>query len=229
MLRHALIAAATLLGAPAASPAALPTHAPAARDWARVVVATPEGGFRMGNPAAKVKLIEYGSLTCPHCKAFAEEGMPTIVSDYVRSGKLSFEYRNYVRNPFDIAGALLVQCAAPANVFAFTHQIFATQDEWLDRVAPKIDAIKAMPEAQRFGGIAVAAGLDRMAAAAGVPAVRAKQCLADPKGVDRLVQIRKVADQKLKVLGTPTFILNGVVTEAYDWAALKPLLGAPAG
>ena len=58
-------------GAPAARTAAVPHAAPAAVDWVDHVVATPDGGFLMGNPAARVKVVEYGSRTCPHCARFA--------------------------------------------------------------------------------------------------------------------------------------------------------------
>src|SRR4051794_34300657 len=60
-------------------------------DWARTVVATPAGGFRMGNAAAKVRLVEYGSLACPHCRHFEETGYKPLVDQYVRTGRASYE------------------------------------------------------------------------------------------------------------------------------------------
>ena len=68
---------------------------PAPRDWSRTVAATPEGGFRMGNPNAKVKLVEYGSLACPHCRHFEETGYKPLVQQYVRTGRVSYEFRNF--------------------------------------------------------------------------------------------------------------------------------------
>ena len=47
---------------------------------------TPEGGFLMGNPNAKVKLVEFGSLTCPHCAEFEEQGGKPLVDNYVKKG-----------------------------------------------------------------------------------------------------------------------------------------------
>ncbi|HEX2762279.1 MAG TPA: thioredoxin domain-containing protein, partial [Allosphingosinicella sp.] len=79
----ALLAAAALagaaLGSAPADAAPVRRSAPVARDWTRTVVATPEGGFRMGNPAARVKLVEYGSLTCGHCAAFSRAGVGTLL------------------------------------------------------------------------------------------------------------------------------------------------------
>ena len=63
-------------------------------DWSTVVTPTPAGGFLMGNPNAKVQLIEYGSMTCPHCREFDETGTQPLIDKYVKTGKVGFEYRN---------------------------------------------------------------------------------------------------------------------------------------
>src|SRR6476620_1838945 len=68
---------------------------PAGGNWTNVVNAT-AAGFMMGNPNAKVKLVEIGSLTCPHCKAFDDEGVPTLVDKYLKSGQVSWEFRPYL-------------------------------------------------------------------------------------------------------------------------------------
>src|SRR5574338_12031 len=70
---------------------------PQGGDWSQVVNPTSQGGFLMGNPDAKVKLVEYGSLTCPHCREFDEAAVTPLINDYVKSGQVSYEFRNYVR------------------------------------------------------------------------------------------------------------------------------------
>src|SRR6476469_6687200 len=76
--------------------------------WADVTNATSAGGFMMGNPNAKVKLVEIGSLFCPVCKRFADEGVPTLVNDYVKTGKISWEFRPYIiHGPIDMAANLV--------------------------------------------------------------------------------------------------------------------------
>jgi protein-disulfide isomerase len=107
-------AATAIAGAVLASlaPAAATTAKPApSRDWARTVASTPEGGFRMGNPNAKVKLVEYGSLACPHCRHFEQTGYKPLVQQYVRTGRVSYEFRNLLLNAPDIAVSLLAHCA----------------------------------------------------------------------------------------------------------------------
>src|SRR3954469_1746838 len=134
----ALLAAAALAFPAAAAPvhhrAAPARHAASARDWSRVVVATPEGGFRMGNPAARVKLLEYGSLTCPHCAAFAREGEAALVQNYVRTGRVSYEYRNYILNGIDIVASLLARCSGPSGFFPMAQNLYATQQQWIGRI-----------------------------------------------------------------------------------------------
>src|SRR5688500_3726148 len=71
---------------------------PAGGDWSQVYNFTEAGGMLMGNPDAKIRLIEYGSLTCPHCAEFEEKGGLQLVEKYVKSGQVAWEFRNYVRD-----------------------------------------------------------------------------------------------------------------------------------
>ena len=238
MRRALLLLAAGLAAAPLAAAAphrAAPAHraaAPAARDWARTVVATPEGGFRMGNPAAPVKLIEYGSLTCPHCAAFAQEGVPQLVGRYVRSGKVSWEFRNFVLNGIDVTASLLARCAGPRGFFPMADTLYASQPQWIGRISAlsqaEKDKLKTMGDAARLARIAEAGGLTQLAARYGVPAARARQCLADPAGLDRLGKIHQ-GGEALGVQGTPTFFVNGTMVDGIEWAQVEPALRAAGG
>ena len=90
---------------------AKPVPAPNNGDWSTIVSRSPEGGFVMGNPNAKVKLVEFGSLTCPHCAEFEHQGGQALVDNYVKKGLVSWEFRNYVR-----AGHLVDDQGAPVPV-----------------------------------------------------------------------------------------------------------------
>jgi protein-disulfide isomerase len=201
--------------------------APAAHDWSRTAVATPEGGFRIGNPAARVKLIEYGSLTCPHCAAFSMTGAPALVANYVRTGKVSYEFRTFVLNGIDVAASLVARCAPPARFFPLVDTLYATQPQWIGRVGhlsqAQQDALTALPEGQRLGRIADMAGLIQVAGRYGVAPVRARQCLADRAGVQRLGKVIE-AGKALGVQGTPTFFVNGVQVYGITWAEVEPAL-----
>jgi hypothetical protein len=229
MIRHILFGTALALAATGAASVAAPKKAAAARDWTKSVVLTPEGGYRVGNPAAAVKLIEYGSLTCNHCGNFAREGVPELLSRYVKNGRVSFEFRNFVRDPLDLTGALLSRCAGPANFFAVTDRIFATQEEWIGKVSPHFADIQALPPGERLARVSTLSGLGAMASKGGVTPAKATQCLNDTKAVEKLTAMRKVAVETYHLHGTPMFVLNGQKSEARSWAELKPLLGAPGG
>jgi protein-disulfide isomerase len=197
------------------------------RDWSRTVVATPEGGFRMGNPNAKVKLIEYGSLACPHCRHFEQTGYKPLVRGYVRTGKVSYEFRNLLLNAPDIAVSMLAHCAGPARFFPMSEVVYDMQPLWFEKVARMNDAQKAeiekMSDAERNVRLGEIAGFSQIAARFGVTPARARQCLSDPKGLERLVNITKTAEDA-GITHTPSFLINGKMTDAATWEELEPQL-----
>lgn len=217
-----------------ASPTAAATPAgPAPADgWTETVILTPDNGFRMGNPGAPVKLVEYGSLTCPHCADFDVEAMPTL-RKWIDGGKLSYEYRNFVRDPYDITAALLARCAGAGPFFKLTDQLYASQKDWIGKIEALTDAdrkrIQALPQAQQFSALAASAGLDSFVGQRGIPSAKAQQCLTDEAAQKTLIDIRQAGVTKYNIEGTPTFILNGEVIGSADWATLQPKLSAAIG
>jgi protein-disulfide isomerase len=227
LLLSAALAAAVAIPAAAAAPA----RNSSAVDWSTRVAATPEGGFRMGNPAAAVKVVEYGSLTCPHCADFAKAAKGPLTAR-VRTGKVSFEYRTYVLNGIDAAATLVARCAAPANFFRIADSFFATQPQWVGKVSGLSPAQKAeigkLPEGQRLVRLAEIGGMLGVAAQAGVPAARAKACLADSGGLQKIGEVGQAAVD-LGVQGTPTFFINGRNVGVQDWPGLEALIRQAGG
>ena len=220
--------------APAAksvAPAAKSVAPAAAKDWTTVVAATPDGGFRMGNPDAPVKLIEFASLTCPHCKEFHEEAMATMKAQYIAPGKLSYEYRSFVLNGPDLAASLLARCQGAPTFFNLLNAFYANQESWVapfTKLSPE-DAkrIGALPQDQQIAAIATAGGLDAFMRTRGMPKAKFDQCLSDQAAVDTLTKIRNEAVDKFKVTGTPGFALNGAPLEGvHRWSDLQPKLQA---
>jgi protein-disulfide isomerase len=209
-----------------------PASAKPRTDWAGTVVATGAGGFRMGNPAAKVKLLEYGSLACPHCRHFEESGYRPLVNQYVRTGRVSYEFRNLLLNAPDISISLLAHCAGAAKFFPMVEAVYAAQPQWLDKVTGISDAEKAeiekMGDQRRVIRYAEIGGFPQLAARFGVTPARARQCLADPKGLQKLLAITNRAGE-LGVNHTPTFFINGKVSDAATWEQLEPELKAALG
>ena len=224
-----VLAALPMSGGAIAKPVA---KAAAAHDWTRTVVATPEGGFRMGNPAAPIKLVEYGSLACPHCRHFEETGYKPLVNGYVRSGRVSYEFRNMLINGPDMSISLLTHCAGPGKFFPMSELVYATQEQWQKKIENMSPADKAaldkMTDQQAVIRFAEVGGMAQIAARFGVSPARAKQCLADPKGLQHLLDMTKTAMDN-GIGHTPTFIINGKVTDAATWETLEPLLKQAGG
>ncbi len=204
-------------------------------DWTRTVVATPAGGFRMGNPAARVKLVEIGALTCPHCRRFDAAGVTPLITKYVKSGKVSYEFRNYLLNVIDISASLVARCNGAKSFFRLTRALYEDQAEWVGKVqaTPKSELNGLQKLAPREAVLAVAkfAQLPQWAAAHGVPRARTAQCLANTAEMDRLVHMSSdVTNEFPEFNGTPSFIINGKmvdlgrIREDEVWPALEAKL-----
>jgi protein-disulfide isomerase len=204
-------------------------------DWTSVVTPTTAGGFMMGNPNAKVKLVEYGSMTCPHCAAFDQQAFDPLTNNYVKPGKISYEFRNYVRDPFDISASLVARCNGAKTFFPLTNALYKEQMSWVGNLqkAPQaqVEAIQNMGPDKQFLEIAKLADLQKFAAMRGVPTAKSTACLTDQAAVDKLVQMNSdTTTQYPDFQGTPTFILNGKmvelgpVTQEQVWPALEAKL-----
>jgi protein-disulfide isomerase len=228
----AIAAVLALSLAPSAATGKPAAKAPVAHDWTRTVTATVQGGVRMGNPAAPVKLVEYGSLACPHCRHFEETGYKPLVQSYVRTGKVSYEFRIFLINGPDISISLLARCAAPARFFPMSELVYATQPQWEKRIVDMSDSAKAeldkLTDQQRVVRFAEIGGLPQIAAHFGVTPDRARQCLADANAMQRLLDMTKAAMDN-GITHTPTFLINGKVTDAATWDELEPLLQRAGG
>ncbi|HYD13906.1 MAG TPA: thioredoxin domain-containing protein [Allosphingosinicella sp.] len=221
----AALAAITALAGPATD-AAAQRRAAAVQDWTRVAARTPEGGFRIGSPDARIKLVEYLSTTCGHCAAFSRESAARLIPVHVRSGRVSVEYRNYYLNGLDVAAALLSRCASPAGYFAMTHELLATQATWTARIqsvpAARRPQLQAMAPLQLTGELITILGLDAVGQRHGIGPAARRQCLTQAN-LDRLEQLH---DQGARagVQGTPTFFINGAIQNVNTWAEIEPRL-----
>ena len=104
--------------------------APNNGDWSEITTLTDRGSYLLGNPNAPVKLVEYASITCPHCAEFAESAARPLRERYVRSGQVSWEYRPYMIFPTDPGIFLLLHCLGPQPFFRVSEQLYAEQNDW---------------------------------------------------------------------------------------------------
>jgi protein-disulfide isomerase len=216
-------------GEQAAAPLA-PIAAPNG-DWAAIVSETAEGGFRMGNPEAPVKIVEYGSLGCHVCADFSTQGSQALTDNYVKTGRVSWEFRPYLLFPTDAGISMLLRCRGPEPFFQLSEQLYADQKDLMAKaqaIPPaEMSRIQAMSAEQRAAAFVRAMGVDQFFKVRGMPESRIAACLADGNELRKLAE-RTEQGNREGVTGTPTFFINGRKAEASSWAALEPLVRAAA-
>jgi protein-disulfide isomerase len=213
--------AATNVAAPHGSVPAVPP--PAGKQWTDVVSATADGGFVMGNPNAPVKLIEYASFSCPHCKHFAETGVEPLKSKYIATGKVSWEFRSFLIHSMDAPLTLLMRCRGPEPFFALTEQLFAGQDDIMNKYiavpAAEQQRVGSLPPIENFKAQAEEGGLYGFFGARGLPRAQADACLSDQKAIDQLnAWTTKYSEDGINL--TPSFVINGTLWDADPTADL---------
>lgn len=235
-MKHVLIIpAASLLAMATAAAAAPPARsqaksqvAPPNRDWTTVVATTATGNVILGNPQARVKVIEYLSFTCSHCAEFSAASSAVLKGQFIRSGSTSIEYRPISRDLLDLGATLLVRCAGGRGFVEGAEEIFARQGEWLglgigfmERDAKRF-ALDTPLEQVRAG--AQASGLIDLMRARGLSPERINACFADKTIIARMLANGEAASKVIK--GTPSIVINGVPTNEFVWEKVEPLLRA---
>jgi protein-disulfide isomerase len=215
------------IGAPAIA------QAPAAKTavpWSKVISATAEGGYLMGNPKATAHVIEYASLTCPACRQFNATEKPKLISKYINSGKVKYEFRSFmIHGAPDYMTSMMTYCLPASKHFIWTDVVFNEFSDWTSgfKSITKEDenAAQAMKPQQALIYLADKGGFDDFWRKKGVPKSTYDKCMADPVNFNKLAKVYNVANTKFQVTGTPTFIINGKKAEgAITFADLDVLL-----
>jgi protein-disulfide isomerase len=144
----------------------------------------------LGKADAPITVIEYASLTCPHCAHFHETVLPAIKTDYIDTGKVKFVFRDFPLDQLAFAAAVLARCGGPEKYFTYLTVLFAQQRQWAGAPDPKA----ALTQIGRLGGVS---------------AEQFDKCLADKPLGDYILNSRLEGNQKFNVNSTPTLIING--------------------
>jgi protein-disulfide isomerase len=160
-------------------------------DMAKALEPGPLPELSVGDPAG-VPVIEYGSATCPHCAHFAKDVWPELKKAYVDTGKVRFIFREYSRNNLDVGAFMLARCVGDDKAYATIELLFASQEAWAFSNNPLEGLMTALRPT-------------------GMSRDKATACLNDQAKADAFAQIVKTADDKFKISGTPTFIIDGKV------------------
>ena len=144
----------------------------------------------LGQPAAPITIIEYASLSCPHCAHFENEVLPDIQKQWIDTGKVKLVLRDFPLDREALAAETLARCLPPDRYYPLIRAMFADQPQWV----PAPDWRAALQRIAKFAGI----GGDQFDA-----------CLANKAIENQVAASRLVASQQLGVDATPTFFING--------------------
>ena len=197
------------------------------RDWADTVRPAPAGGYLIGNPAAKVKLVEYVSYTCPHCKHFTEQSRAVLMGKMVRDGSTSVEIRNQVHDRIDFTAVILSRCIPAAGFRRYHDAVYAAQDQWYQKAAEydQSGAVASLSTNQaRARALADRSGLSAIALRAGLTRARLDRCFADGTVLNAVAKSAAAIPQTVD--STPAFEINGRLVLHVTWAELEPQLRA---
>jgi protein-disulfide isomerase len=199
---------------------------PEGKLWQDVASVTPEGGVVIGNPDAKLKLVEYASHTCHVCADFSKNGSEAM-NNYVNTGVISYEIRNLIRDPVDLTIAIIANCGDPSLFHPLADEGWHNFDPLMAQIQSRSAAIsKAVEgdESKRFQAIAQSSGVLDFFAQRGVSTEQAMTCLADTEGAKARMARSAEQGDDLEITGTPTFFLNGQRLNATSWTAIEPIL-----
>ena len=188
-----------------------PSKPPSDAAMANPLALTPDDRV-LGKSDAPITIIEYASMTCPHCAHFATDVLPQLRQKWIDSGKAKLIMRDYPLDEPALRAAMIARCEPADKFYPFVETLFAQQRTWV--------------LAKDYQG-----ELAKLALISGMNKSKFDACLANKSVEDQVLQSRLVATQQLAVNSTPTFYINGSKfdgapeTDAMD-AALSKAAGS---
>jgi protein-disulfide isomerase len=144
----------------------------------------------LGAAEAPVTIVEYASMTCPHCADFHAKTYPELKKRYIDTGKVRFIFREFPLDPLAAAGSMLARCAGEGKYFPMIETLFGQQKTWaVQKPIPPLLAI---------------------AKQAGFTQQSFEECLSNQKLLEDIEKSRERAASKFGVNSTPTLFINGV-------------------
>lgn len=146
----------------------------------------------LGNPDAPIEIIEYASMTCPHCATFHNDTMPQLKAEWLDTGRAKLVFREFPLDRLAVMASAVARCSGPDHYFGFIDVLFETQPTW----ARAEDPVGAIKQIVRMGG------LD--------PAM-VDACVADSAVIDGVIATRIHGEQNYDIQSTPSFVIDGEV------------------
>ena len=160
-------------------------------DVAMLMAAGPLPDIVVGSANAPNTIVEYASMTCPHCAQFQTEVFPQVKAKYIDTGKARYILREFPLDNLAAAASMLARCSGNDRYYPMVDALFSTQESW---AVPGVDAKDKLLQIARQAGMSK----DEF-----------DKCLTDKELFSKIVQVRQIANDKFQVDSTPTFFING--------------------
>ena len=149
----------------------------------------------LGQSKAPIELIEYASLTCPHCAKFHNGPWVKIKKEYVDTGKAKLIYRDFPTDQLALAASMIARCAPKTRYFGIVKIMFETQDNWRNSQNPR----QALANIGRIAGMSLET---------------VNQCINSKVAYESVMRLREEGSKKFNIDSTPTLIVNGKKIES---------------
>ena len=151
------------------------------------------GDMVIGAANAPITIIEYASLTCPHCARFHTETLPKLKSEYVETGKVKYVFRDFPLDGLALRAAAIAHCAGPERYFTYLDVFFQQQANWTRGNDPEQMLVQ----------------LKRLARTGGMSEAQIDDCLKNKQVQDSILASRMTGENQFNVRSTPTLVING--------------------
>ena len=159
----------------------------------------------IGNAEAPITIIEYASLTCPHCATFHAETLPQIKKEWIETGKAKLIYRDFPLDKYAASAAMIARCAPEDKYFIFLNAFYAQQKNW----SRADDPVRVLTQLAGLGGMSK----DDVDA-----------CLANEELQDAILQMRLDGQMEHGINSTPSFVINGKMINNLPYEDFKDIL-----
>jgi protein-disulfide isomerase len=159
-------------------------------DLSELLAPGPLPDMALGNADAPNIIVEYASMTCPHCAQFEKDVFPELKTKYVDTGKVRFIFREFPLDGLAARASMLARCAGPDRYFPIIDGLFQTQQSWVVQE-------EGMEKLLQF------------ARQAGFSKESFDKCMNDKDLFNKIVEVRSIGHEKFGVDSTPSFFING--------------------